>query len=79
MLVRCPHCGGTVPVDRFGRRPLNIPVTKVYDAFRSCGSVTEAANKLGCSRAYVYKILKANGVRPEEVIKKRTERKTIWK
>lgn len=57
-------------VNRFGRRPLNIPVTKVCDALQLCQSVTKAANELKCSRAYIYKILKASSLRPEEAIKK---------
>jgi hypothetical protein len=58
MLVKCPHCGGKVVVNGFGRRPLNIPVIKVYDALQRHRSVTAAAEELGCSRGYIYKILK---------------------
>jgi len=56
-------------VNVFGRRPLNIPVNKVYDALRLHSSVTEAANELGCSRAYIYKVLKAAGLKPAAAIK----------
>ena len=69
MLVQCPHCGGTVAVNGFGRRPLNIVVTKVCDALRLHRSVLAAANELGCSRAYIYKVLKADGLTPADVIK----------
>jgi len=69
MLIQCPHCGGTVTVNRFGRRPLNIPVTKVYDALRLQRSVLAAANELGCSRAYIYKALKVEGLTVQDVIK----------
>ena len=79
MLISCPHCGGTVVVSRFGRRPLNIPVTKVCDALRLCRSVTGAANELKCSRAYIYKILKASGMKPEEAIKKHAKGSTRGK
>lgn len=67
MLVQCPHCGGTVVVNGFGRRPLKIAVIKVYDALRLHRSILAAANELGCSRGYIYKALKANGLTPEEV------------
>jgi hypothetical protein len=62
-----------VVVNRFGRRPLNIPVTKVCDALHLCRSVTAAANELKCSRAYVYKILKVSGLTTEEAMKKHAE------
>jgi hypothetical protein len=69
MLVKCPHCGGTVVVNRLGRKPLAKPVTEVYDALHAQHSVTPAAESLGCSRAYIYKVLKAEGVTPADVIK----------
>ncbi|MBI2830852.1 MAG: hypothetical protein HYX79_01165 [Chloroflexi bacterium] len=69
MIVQCPHCGGTVVVGRFGRRPLNIPVTKVCDALQLHRSITAAAESLKCSRAYIYKTLKASGLKPENVFK----------
>ena len=56
-------------VNGFGRRPLNIAVLKVYDALRLHRSVLTAANELGCSRAYIYKVLKADGLTPAAVIK----------
>lgn len=46
-----------------------MPVTKVCDALRLHRSVVTAANELGCSRAYIYKVLKADGLTPAEVIK----------
>jgi len=72
MKVKCTHCGGTVIVNGFVRRPLNIAVTKVCDALRLHGSVLTAANELGCSCAYIYKNLKAAGLTPTEVIKRHT-------
>ena len=69
MLVQCPHCGGTVAVNGFGRRPLNIAVIKVCDALRLHRNVLGTANELGCSRAYIYKVLKADGLTPANVIK----------
>ena len=52
-----------------GRKAFNMPVNNVYDALRLQRSVPSAANELGCSRAYIYKILKANGMTPMDVIK----------
>lgn len=69
MIVNCPHCGEPVVVNGFGRRPLNIVVTKVCDALRLHRSVSVAAENLGCSRAYIYKVLKAVGLTPAGVIK----------
>jgi len=70
MIVQCPHCGGQVTINNFGRRPLNIAVTKVCDALRLYRNVAVAANHLTCSRGYIYKILRANGLAPADVIKK---------
>jgi len=44
-----------------GRPRLNIPVNKVYDALQRHHSVTTAARELGCSRGYIYKVLKERG------------------
>ena len=61
MIVACPHCGKSVVVNGFGRPRLNIPVKKVYDALQLHHSVTAAAIELGCSRGYIYKVLKHRG------------------
>ena len=70
MKIECPHCGKPVAVSGLGRRALNIPVINVYDALRVYRNVAAAANELGCSRAYIYKVLKADGLTPADVIKK---------
>lgn len=69
MLIQCPHCGGTVVVNGLGRKAFNMPVTEVCDALRLHRSVLAAATALDCSRAYVYKVLKANGLRQADIIK----------
>ena len=51
-----------------GQPALNVPVTNVYGALQRCRSVKRAADELGCSRGYVYKILTTNGLTPEDVI-----------
>ena len=69
MLIRCPHCGQSFVVNGLGRKAFNMPVTKVCDALRLHHSVLTAASELGCSRAYVYKVLKHNGLTLADVIK----------
>ena len=69
MKVQCPNCGETIAVNGIGRKPLNIVVTKVCDALQLYRSAPLAANELGCSRAYIYKVLKTHGLKAQEVIK----------
>jgi hypothetical protein len=69
MLVICPHCGETIVVNGLGRKSLAMPVIEIYDALQAHHSVTPAAKSLGCSRPYIYKVLKAKGVTPADVIK----------
>lgn len=52
-----------------GRKALNIPVTKVCDALASGRTVLAAANILGCSRAYIYRELKAAGKKPKDYLR----------
>lgn len=68
MKVQCPNCGKSVVVDGLGRKAFNMPVTKVCDALRIQCSVLAAANELKCSRAYIYKVLKAGGITVKDVI-----------
>jgi len=68
MKILCPHCGNSVVVNGLGRKAFNMPVTKVCDALLLQGNVREAAKSLGCSRAFVYKILKTNGLTLSEVL-----------
>ena len=53
---------------RIGRAATNIVVIDICDALRLHRSIPAAAESLGCSRALVYKVLKANGLTPAEVI-----------
>ena len=69
MKVFCPNCGKTVVVGGLGRKAFNMPVKNVCDALRLHRSVPAAANSLGCSRAYIYKVLKARGLTVKDVIK----------
>ena len=66
--MKCPNCGQEFVTGAFGRRSLNLPVTKVRDALQRHNSVLLAAEELGCSRGYIYKVLKTAGLTPAGVI-----------
>jgi len=66
MITKCPHCGKPVPVKGIGRKPLGIPVVFVCDAVQAHSTVSAAALELGCSRGYIYKILKDAGLTVKE-------------
>jgi len=68
MLVQCPHCGKSVAVNGLGRKRLNIPLKNVCECLRKHRSVEGAAQELGCSQGYIFKVLKANGLRLKDVI-----------
>ena len=69
MKVQCPNCGESIAVNGIGRKAFNMPVTKVCDALQLYRSVPAAAEKLKCSRALVYKVLKTNGLTVQDVIR----------
>ncbi len=68
MIVQCHNCGKSVVVNGLGRKPLNIPLKNVCDALRSHCSVAAAAQELNCSQGYIFKVLKANGLKMKDVI-----------
>ncbi|MFC1902601.1 hypothetical protein ACFLX4_00830 [Chloroflexota bacterium] len=70
MIVKCPHCGKEVAVNGLGRKPLNIPLKNVLESLRAYRGVTAAAEDLGCSPSYIFGVLKKNGLKLKEVIKK---------
>jgi len=69
MLVQCPHCGQTVEVSGLGRKRLNIPLKKVCESLQRHHSVMAAAQELNCSQAYIFGVLKANGLKLKGAIK----------
>lgn len=73
MIVQCPHCGESIAVHGLGRRALNLPVINVCDALKLHHNVLAAAKELGCSRGYIYKIVKTNGLVLENLIAGRQE------
>ena len=68
MIIQCPHCGGQVAVNGFGRRPLNITVKNVCDALEKHHNVAAAAEELICSRGYIYKVLDENGLNIDDFV-----------
>jgi len=74
VIVECPHCGKPVVVNGFGRPRLNMPVKKICDALRLHHSVTAAARELGCSRGYIYKVLKESGLKAEDLVSRARRR-----
>ena len=65
MIVQCPHCGKSVVVNGLGRKPLCLGVKKICDALGDSSTVRQAAEKLGCSRGYIYRVLKGHGMSPK--------------
>ena len=68
MIVQCPRCGQSVVVGGLGRKRLDIPLKNVSDALQAHGSVAAAAQELGCSRGYIFGVLKDNGLKPGNVV-----------
>ena len=68
MKVQCPNYGNSVVVKGLGRRPLNIPLKNICEALQAHRSVVAAAQELGCSEAYIYNALKANGLKLKDVV-----------
>ena len=67
--VTCPNCGEKITVKGTGgRKPKDLPVIFVCDTLHATCSVTQAAEELGCSRGYIYKVLKNQGTIPKDVI-----------
>jgi len=67
--VICPKCGEKIKFKGTGgRKPKNIPVNFVCDKLRATCSVKQAAEELGCSRGYIYKVLKEAGLRLREIL-----------
>jgi len=67
--ITCPKCGAKIRVKGAGgRKPLVIPVKIVCDKLRLYRDVGAVAKELGCSRGYIYKVLKEQGTSPKDVI-----------
>jgi hypothetical protein len=69
MKIRCPKCGTRVVVHGLGRKPLAIPFIKVREALERSSTTRAAAEILGCSVAYIYKVCKLHGKMPKDYMK----------
>ncbi len=70
MKVQCPYCGKSVVVNGLGRKPLNISLKNVCESLQGHHSVKAVAQELNCSEAYIFSVLKANGLKLKDVINK---------
>lgn len=61
MKIKCHNCGEEIEVKGLGRKPLDIPITDIYNALTKYRNVSLAAAELGCSPAYIHATLKNNG------------------
>ncbi len=71
MIINCPHCGEPVVVNGLGRKKLNIPLKNICETLCSGGNVAAAARELHCSEGYIFNALKAQGLKPANVINRR--------
>ncbi len=68
MKVQCPNCGHSVVVSGLGRKRLDIPLKNILDMVSRHTTVASAAGELGCSEAYIFGVLKANGLKLKDVV-----------
>ena len=68
MKIQCPNCGQSVVVNGLGRKRLNIPLKNVCESLQIHRNVLAVASELGCSEAYIFGVLKANGLKLRDVI-----------
>ncbi len=52
------------PVDP-GEKDQTMKIKNVCDAVAGCSTVSQAAEKLGCSRGYIYRVLREHGMSPK--------------
>jgi len=72
--IICPKCGEKIRVKSTGgRKPKDIPVIFICDKLQATRSVKQAAEELGCSRGYIYKVLKAAGLGVREIMISQTK------
>ena len=75
MIIQCPHCGERIVVNGLGRKRLNIPLKNICEALQSEQNVASAARELHCSQGYIFNALKAQGLKPRDIIEEKvTER-----
>ncbi len=70
MIVQCPHCGKPLSVNGLGRKRLDIPLKNVLESLQAYRDVTAAPRELGCSPSYIFGVLKKNGSKLNDVIRR---------
>jgi hypothetical protein len=70
MKITCPDCGKVTEVATGHPPRLNIPVTTLCDTLAHSKDVLTAANTLKCSKAYIYRELKAVGKKPKDYLRR---------
>ena len=70
MIVSCPNCGNPVVVNGLGRKKLNITLINIIECLQKYRNVKKTAQELKCSQAYIFNLLKKNGLRLKDVVKK---------
>ena len=70
MIIPCPHCGKPIAVNGLGRKPLNIPLKNICEVLQVHGNVAAATQELNCSQGYIFKVLKDNGLKLKDVVKR---------
>ena len=69
MEITCPKCHEIIIVPVGGRPKLDMPVIKVCGALADSSSTQAAADLLGVSRGYIYKVLRNAGKKPRDYLK----------
>ena len=67
-IIDSQDCGKPVVVNGLERKRLNIPLKHVCESLQAHRNVVTAANELGCSPAYIFGVLKVNGLKLKDVI-----------
>ncbi len=70
MKITCEKCGNVIAVQGLGRKRLGMPVKIVLDTLQAHSTVRRVAEILGCSRPYIYKVLKDHGLTRAEIMTK---------
>ena len=75
MIIQCPHCGERVVVNGLGRKRLNISLKNICEALQSEQNVVSAARELHCSQGYIFNALKAQGLKPRDIIEEKVTKR----
>ena len=68
MKITCPKCNEIIEIPSGHPPKLNISVITLCDILRDTRNIIAIAHKLGCSRAFIYRELKAIGKKPKDYL-----------